>query len=116
MLRASFPSGGIALSEEEEPLVSRIGAALDGEPGPVLVVGHTDNVPVSSGNAFGDNQAISEARARSAADMLRRHIADPARVSSEGRGERDPIASNATPEGRARNRRVEVLIEAEEAP
>lgn len=116
MLRASFPSGGIELSEAEEPLVSRIGAALDGEEGPILVVGHTDNVPVSLGNPFGDNQAISEARARSAAEMLRRHVAEPSRVRSEGRGDRDPIASNATPEGRARNRRVEFQIEAEEAP
>lgn len=116
MLRASFPSGGIELSEAEEPLVSRIGVALDGEEGPILVVGHTDNVPVSAGNPFGDNQAISEARASSAAEMLRRHVDDPSRVRSEGRGDRDPIASNATPEGRARNRRVEFQVEAEETP
>ena len=61
----------------------------------------------------GDNMAIWVARARSAADMLRRHVDDPSRVSFEGRGETDPIASNATADGRARNRRVEFQIPAE---
>ncbi|MEO3389452.1 type IVB secretion system protein IcmH/DotU [Mesorhizobium sp. CAU 1741] len=115
MLRAAFPSGGLALSSSEEPLVRRIGAALDGERGPILVIGHTDNVPVGANNPMGDNMAISVARAESAADMLRRYVAEPSRVSSEGRGEGDPIASNATAEGRARNRRVEFQIPAEAA-
>lgn len=116
MLRASFPSGGLAISAAEEPLMRRIGAALDGERGPVLVIGHTDNVPVSAGNRLGDNAAISLERARSAADMLRRFVADPSRITFEGRGDSDPIASNATAEGRARNRRVEFQIQAEPAP
>lgn len=115
MLRASFPSGGIALSSSEEPLVGRIGAALNGERGAILVIGHTDNVPVDAGNPLGDNMAISVARARSVAEMLRRHVTDPSRVSFEGRGETDPIVSNATPEGRARNRRVEFRIPADPA-
>lgn len=116
MLRASFPSGGLALSSDEDPLVGRIGAALNGERGPILVIGHTDNVPVGANNRLGDNMSISVERARSAAEMLRRHVADPSRVSFEGRGETDPIVSNATPEGRARNRRVEFRIPAEPAP
>jgi type VI secretion system protein ImpK len=116
MLRASFPSGGKDLSPTEDPLVGRIGQALNGEKGPILVIGHTDNVPVGAGSPLGDNMAISVARAKSAADMLRRHLSDPTRVGFEGRGETDPIASNATADGRARNRRVEFRIEAEKAP
>lgn len=116
MLGASFPSGGLTLAETEEPLVSRIGAALDAEPGAILVVGHTDNVPVGAGSPLGDNMAISESRAESAAEMLRRHVTTPSRVTSEGRGENDPIASNASAEGRARNRRVEFQLPAEQAP
>lgn len=115
MLRASFPSGGLSISRAEDPLVSRIGAALNNEPGPIRVIGHTDNVPVNAGARLGDNTEISLQRARSAADMLRAHVSDPSRITFEGRGETDPIASNATPEGRARNRRVEFQINAEPA-
>ncbi|WP_296747301.1 type IVB secretion system protein IcmH/DotU, partial [Mesorhizobium sp.] len=114
MLKASFPTGGAVLAGSEEPLISRIGAALDGEKGPILVVGHTDNVPVPAGSSLGDNTAISRARAQSTADVLRRHVKDPGRVSSEGRGSDDPIASNDTIEGRSRNRRVDFWIDAEE--
>ncbi len=113
MLKASFPSGGLDIAVTEDPLVGRIGAALNGEKGPILVIGHTDNVPVGPRSPLGDNMAISVSRARSAADMLRRHVDDPSRVSFEGRGETDPIASNATADGRARNRRVEFQIPAE---
>ena len=116
MLRASFPSGGKDLALSEDPLVGRIGEALNGESGPILVIGHTDNIPVGAGSALGDNMAISVARASSAAQMLRKHVSDPSRVSFEGRGETNPIASNATEEGRARNRRVEFRIAAEKAP
>lgn len=113
MLGASFPSGGLSLSQGEDPLMQRIAQALNAERGPILVLGHTDNVPVGAGSPLGDNMSISVARARSAAQMLQTHIDEPERVSFEGRGETDPIASNAAAEGRARNRRVEFQIPAE---
>lgn len=116
MLGASFPVGGLNLAETEEPLVGRIAGALDAEAGRILVVGHTDNVPVGANSPLGDNMAISVARARSAAEMLQRHVEAPSRVSFEGRGETDPIVGNATPEGRARNRRVEFLVPSEGTP
>ena len=116
MIGASFPSAGITLSEAESGLVARIARALDGEPGPIIVVGHTDNVPVGAGSPLGDNMRISRERARSAAEMLQRTLTDPARVTFEGRGETNPIAPNATAEGRARNRRVEFQIPAEATP
>jgi len=116
MLAASFPVGGMNLAGTEEPLLTRIGAALDAEAGRILVVGHTDNVPVGANSPLGDNMAISVARARSAAEMLQRHVDAPSRVSFEGRGETDPIVSNATAEGRARNRRVEFLVPSERVP
>ena len=115
MLKASFPSGGTDLALTEEPLITKIGDALDGEDGGIAVIGHTDNVPVGAGSPLGDNMAISIARARSAAQMLQRHVEDPSRVTFEGRGANDPILPNTTRENRARNRRVEFQIPAEGA-
>src|SRR5690606_24234614 len=116
MLKASFPSGGTDLSLAEEPLITKIGAALDAESGAIAVIGHTDNIPVGAGSPLGDNMANSVARARSAAQMLQRHVEDPARVGFEGRGANDPIVDNTTAENRARRRRVEFQILAENAP
>ncbi|HVW54563.1 MAG TPA: type IVB secretion system protein IcmH/DotU [Rhizobiaceae bacterium] len=113
MLNASFPSGGVDLADASKPLVARIAAALNPEKGPIEVVGNTDNVLVPAGSKLGDNMAISKARADSAANVLRQHLDDPSRVTSIGRGSTDPIASNATAEGRMKNRRVEFLIDAE---
>jgi len=77
----------------------------------VDVIGHTDNV----GNAE-YNQRLSEARARSVAAYLSSQGVLPARLLVAGRGESQPIASNATPEGRAQNRRVTIQIQPLTAP
>lgn len=69
------------------------------------IVGHTD----STGPAD-YNQRLSERRASAVANILLRNGVQPQRVRAYGRGESEPIASNATPEGRARNRRVEIII------
>lgn len=71
----------------------------------VRVVGHTDN----TGSAA-HNQALSERRANAVASILRGSGVDSRRIISEGRGLTQPIASNATPEGRRQNRRVEIYI------
>ncbi|MFD2173950.1 OmpA family protein [Rhodobacter lacus] len=73
----------------------------------VEVVGHTD----SDGEAA-YNQRLSEARARSVANILVSAGVPQARVISYGRGEEQPVASNYTPEGKAQNRRVEFIIRA----
>jgi len=71
----------------------------------VQVVGHTDN----TGDAA-YNQRLSEQRAQSVASVLISSGVAPARVQIVGRGENNPIASNQTAEGRAQNRRVEIII------
>lgn len=71
----------------------------------VDVLGHTDSVGSES-----YNQRLSENRARSVAEYLASQGVQSARLLIAGRGENQPIASNATPEGRARNRRVEIQI------
>ncbi len=69
------------------------------------IVGHTDN----TGSAA-YNQSLSERRARSVASVLMGYGVPSSRLSAVGRGEDSPIASNLTPEGRAQNRRVDVVI------
>lgn len=71
----------------------------------VRVVGHTDNV-----GAVAYNQNLSERRASAVAAVLRNSGVDGRRISAVGRGMSDPVASNATPEGRRQNRRVEIYI------
>lgn len=71
----------------------------------VEVVGHTDD----TGSAA-YNQDLSERRARSVAGILTAGGVSPARVVAVGRGESQPVASNATAQGKAQNRRVEILI------
>lgn len=76
----------------------------------ILIVGHTDDV---GGASY--NQRLSERRAQSAADYLTLQGVSSARLSSEGLGEGEPLASNGAEEGRAQNRRVEIAIYASEA-
>jgi len=71
----------------------------------VDVIGHTDN---TGADAY--NQQLSEARASSVARYLESQKVLPARIMSRGMGESSPIASNDTPEGRALNRRVEIIL------
>ncbi|MOA46899.1 Outer membrane porin F precursor [compost metagenome] len=71
----------------------------------IKVVGHTDSV---GSDAY--NQALSERRASSVAEYLLSQGVAPNKVTSEGRGESQPIADNETEEGRAKNRRVELHI------
>ena len=71
----------------------------------VQVVGHADN----TGDAA-YNQDLSQRRAQAVAGVLAGAGVNPGRISAIGRGEDQPIASNLTPEGRARNRRVEIVI------
>ena len=76
----------------------------------IEVEGHTDNVPIHS-SKYEDNNVLSMYRALAVANYLRDTTTlDPAYIKSSGRGEYVPIADNTTPEGRARNRRVEIKI------
>lgn len=89
-------------------LLNRIGDALTGVPGLVEVIGYTDNKPIRT-LRFPSNWELSRARADSVAKLLNARV-QAGRISAEGRGEADPIASNDTPEGRAKNRRVEITL------
>jgi type VI secretion system protein ImpK len=106
-----FASGSADVKPEFSPIAARISEVLDQEAGRVRVVGHTDNVPLSGRGRFRSNQELSVARAQAVAGLIQPRLSDPTRLEVLGQGEDDPIADNATAEGKAANRRVEVLIE-----
>ena len=104
-----FTSGTATLNDKYLSLMARIAAALDKEKGSVLVVGHTDNVPIRS-LRFPSNYQLSVARAETVGKLLRDGIKQQRAITAEGRADSDPVASNTTPEGRAANRRIEVIL------
>ena len=104
-----FASGRETLTPRYLPTIQRVGEALAEQPGDIIVEGYTDSVPIGFGARFPTNQALSEARANTAASILGQYV-DQSRITVVGMGERDPIGDNATPQGREENRRVEILL------
>lgn len=104
-----FGSGSDVLQDSFKGPVDRVAEALNDEPGPVIVVGHSDNVPIRS-SKYPSNMHLSLARAKSVMEGMAAVLEDPSRLSAEGRADKEPIADNATREGRAKNRRIEVLL------
>ena len=106
-----FDSASAELRDEAYPLVNKLGKILVTYDNNIIEVeGHTDNVPIHS-SKYEDNNVLSMYRALAVANYLRDTTTlDPAYIKSSGRAEYVPIADNATPEGRARNRRVEIKI------
>jgi len=107
--RGMFASGSATVNPSFKPLMDRIGLALKAEQGSVRVIGYTDDQPIRT-IAFPSNVQLSAARAKMASEMLAFSIGDAARLSAEGRADADPIAPNTTPEGRERNRRIEIVL------
>jgi type VI secretion system protein ImpK len=104
-----FGSGRADVSARYLPLLRRIGEALKTERGPVTVIGYTDNQPIHT-IRFPSNFQLSSSRAAAAREIIVRALGNPGRVTAEGRGDADPIASNATAQGRDENRRIEVVL------
>jgi type VI secretion system protein ImpK len=109
-----FDSGKTDLKPAFAPVAERIIATLELEPGPIRIVGHTDSVRPSRSSVFKSNHDLSVARAEAVERVLSPKLGDPSRIEVAGKGDEEPIADNATAEGRARNRRVEVMIRKEE--
>ena len=106
-----FDSGSTLLKDEAKPVLDQVGLILDRyADGTIEIEGHTDNVPMS-GAKYSNNNELSSGRALSVFDyILSVTNLDPANVKHAGRGEYLPVADNSTPEGRAKNRRVEIKI------
>lgn len=106
-----FDSGKAEIRTDAISLIDKIGKILETYDSNIIEIeGHTDNVPMRSGR-YEDNNVLSMYRALTVADYIRGITSlNPANIKSSGRGEYVPIADNATEEGRARNRRVEIKV------
>ncbi len=104
-----FPSGSDRLKPEFAGLMQRIAEALNQETGPVIVAGHSDNQPIRTAR-FPSNTHLSLARAQAVMKEMALSVAEPGRMTAEGRADKEPIADNATAAGRGENRRIEVIL------
>ena len=107
-----FETGSADVLDSFKPIAGRIAETLEKEPGPISIIGHTDNVPIKPARRarFASNYELSLERAKTAAELFRPRLSDPSRLKVDGKGADAPIAPNTTPEGRAKNRRVEIMI------
>ncbi len=104
-----FPSGSADLKPEARPVLDRVLALLQKYTFDLYILGHTDSVPIHT-EKFPSNWELSAARATAALRYLVDRGADPTRLVAVGFADSRPVAPNDTPEGRARNRRVEFLF------
>lgn len=106
-----FDSGKADLKREAIPVLNKIGVILTKYANhTVEIEGHTDSVPLNGGR-YENNDVLSSYRALAVFNYLKENAAiEPGVMKHTGRGEYMPVADNATPEGRAKNRRVEIKI------
>ncbi|WP_425389187.1 type VI secretion system protein TssL, long form [Curvibacter gracilis] len=105
-----FAPGQADVSSQSLAMISKVAAGINEVAGRVTVIGHTDNQPIAT-PTFPDNQRLAEERAKAVAGILQRQQVDPERIRVLGAGDRQPVADNATAAGRARNRRVEIVVD-----
>ncbi|MBC7963513.1 MAG: OmpA family protein [Steroidobacteraceae bacterium] len=105
-----FDSGQAAIKPEAYELINTISEVMTQYNNPLRVEGHTDNLPIRSAQ-FPSNWELSTARATNGLKYLLKNFdVDPDKISATGYAEFRPIADNATPEGRAKNRRVDLVM------
>lgn len=106
-----FDSAKAEIREDAIPLVDKLSTILQNyNSNSIYIEGHTDNVPIHN-SKYESNDILSSYRAQSVKDyILSKTTLDPSKIRATGCGEYNPIADNSTPEGRARNRRVEIKI------
>ena len=105
-----FDPGAATLTPQGVAIIDQLIAPLAGLPNALHVEGHTDDVPISG--AYASNWELSTARATTVLREMQAHGIGAGRLSATGYADQRPVAKNDSAEGRARNRRVEILVEA----
>ena len=105
-----FDSGKADLKDTGKSVLKKVAEAIKGYNDKVIrVVGHTDNVPIKT-KQFASNWELSVARATTVVRFLQEAGVPPERMVASGRAEFQPVADNDTPEGRQKNRRIEITL------
>lgn len=106
-----FPSGSAKVNDKGKLALAKLAEVLNVNPDiSVNIEGHTDSIPMR-GAKFEDNWALSTARATSIVRILvNDYRVDATRVVASGHSQYDPVDTNATPEGRGKNRRTEIIL------
>ncbi len=108
--QALFAPGSTLIRPEAEPLLNRIASVLKKSDAWIMIEAHTDDLP-SESYAHETNWELSSTRASKVVRyFVDGHYFDPAKLTAMGAAEFQPIADNATPEGRAKNRRIDLYI------
>jgi len=104
-----FRSGSATINSNVIPLLQQITAQLNKLPGSIRIIGHSDSDPIHNAR-FPSNWALSKSRADAVAAIVRQNLNNPTRLSTEGRADLEPVTSNETRAGKAKNRRVEIIL------
>ncbi len=107
-----FQSGSWSVGAEGRKAVQQLGSVLAENPDiAILIEGHTDNDPYKGNDQLSGNWDLSTKRATAIVNILRENTSiNPENLTAAGRGEYAPIASNSTATGKAKNRRIEVIL------
>lgn len=105
-----FPSGSAVVNQQGKEALGKLAGVLNANPDiSINIEGHTDSIPIR--RTYEDNWALSLARSASIVRILTKdYIVDPVRIVASGHSEYDPVETNSTPEGRAKNRRTEIIL------
>src|SRR5262249_41777767 len=106
---ALFPSGEDVIAQDTYPSIQKIANAMKQIPNPARMEGHTDAVPIHN-SRFRSNWELSAARSIALLELLIQFGVSPDRLSVAGYADTTPVDSNETEQGRAKNRRVDVII------
>lgn len=104
-----FAGGRAEVSGKVFPLLDKVASEISKVTGKVIVIGHSDNIPIRTPK-YPSNQALSEERAATVTEYLASKGVAKGRLEAIGKGDSEPLTDNRTPAARAKNRRVEIVV------